>query len=429
VSDFLLKINKANIGILGLGYVGLPLALAFETKYKTTAFDVSKSRIQELLRGQDKTREVTSKELYRTKNCNFTNYVRDLKFCNTFIVTVPTPIDKYKRPNLKFLKLASETVSEVLTKGDVVIYESTVYPGATEEVCVPIIENISGLTYNVDFFVGYSPERINPGDKNRRLTDVKKVTSGSNEACANFVDDLYGSIIEAGTFKAKNIKTAEAAKVIENIQRDVNIALINELAILFKKIGVQTKDVLEAASSKWNFLDFKPGLVGGHCIGVDPYYLTHKAQEVGHNPELILAGRRLNDSMAHYIADKVLLELFKRRETVVGLKVLLMGLTFKENCPDIRNTKIFDIYEYLKNLGILVDVYDPWADHEEVKKNLKITLVSNVNNSSYNAIIVAVAHNEFKKMGFEKIKKFGEDDAVIYDIKNIFPDGSDCIRL
>ena len=346
MSKFRLNKTNAKPAIIGLGYVGLPLALAFGKKFQSIAFDISKSRIKELISGVDKTGETTAEDLLEAKNCRFTNEVTYLEECNTYIVTVPTPIDKNKRPDLSFLTSASELIAKFLSLGDVVIFESTVYPGATEEVCVPVIEKASGLKFNKEFFVGYSPERINPGDKTHRLTDIVKVTSGSSDACANYVDDLYKSIIKAGTFRAKSIKIAEAAKVIENTQRDVNIALINELSILFQKLDIDTKEVLDAAASKWNFLNFKPGLVGGHCIGVDPYYLTHKAQEVNHHPELILAGRRMNDSMAKHISDTLMLEIIKNKSSLANFRILIMGITFKENCPDIRNTKVIDIYNY-----------------------------------------------------------------------------------
>ena len=349
--------------------------------------------------------------------------------CNTYVITVPTPIDRNKRPDLSFLISASELVAKFLSLGDVVIFESTVYPGATEEVCVPIIEKSSGLKFNKEFFVGYSPERINPGDKTHRLTDIVKVTSGSNDLCASYVDDLYRSIIKAGTFSAKSIKIAEAAKVIENTQRDVNIALMNELSMLFKKLDIDTKAVLDAAGSKWNFLKFTPGLVGGHCIGVDPYYLTHKAQEVNHHPELILAGRRMNDSMAKYISDTLMLEIVKQKIPLTDFCMLIMGITFKENCPDIRNTKVIDIYNYFSDIGINVDVFDPCANPDDVQKELKITLQKDLTNSKYNVIIIAVAHDEFRSMSPDRIIQFGTNDVIVYDLKHIMPDEVNVLRL
>ena len=429
MSGFLLNKNKAKPAIIGLGYVGLPLALAFGEKFKTVGFDISMNRIQELISGIDKTGESTAKELHKVKNCRFTNEPTYLEDCNTYIVTVPTPIDRNKRPDLSFLTSASELVAKFLSVGDVVIFESTVYPGATEEVCVPVIEKASGLKFNNEFFVGYSPERINPGDQAHRLTDIIKVTSGSNDFCAKYVDDLYKSIIDAGTFRAKSIRIAEAAKVIENTQRDVNIALVNELSILFQKLEIDTKAVLDAAASKWNFLNFKPGLVGGHCIGVDPYYLTHKAQEVNHHPELILAGRRMNDSMAKHISDTLMLEIIKNKSSLTDFRILIMGITFKENCPDIRNTKVIDVYNYFKDIGIKVDVFDPHANAEEVQKELKIKLKRNLKHSNYNAIIIAVAHDEFKSMKSEEIMQFGAEDVIVYDLKHILPDEARCLRL
>ena len=429
MSDFQLNKTRAKLAIIGLGYVGLPLALAFGEKFKTVAFDISKSRIQELKSGIDKTGETTTENLLKVKNCRFTNDVNSLEECNTYVVTVPTPIDKNKRPDLSFLISASELVAKFLSVGDVVIFESTVYPGATEEVCVPVIEKLSGLKFNNEFFVGYSPERINPGDKKHRLTDIVKVTSGSNDACANFVDDLYKSIIKPGTFRAKSIKIAEAAKIIENIQRDVNIALINELSILFKKLDIDTKAVLDAAASKWNFLNFRPGLVGGHCIGVDPYYLTHKAKEVNHHPELILAGRRMNDSMAKHVSDTLMLEIVKKKIPLTNFRILIMGITFKENCSDIRNTKVINIYDYFKEIGIKVDVFDPYANDLEVQKEFKITLQKDLKNFNYNAIIIAVSHDEFKSMTPDTIMKFGTKDVIVYDLKHIMPDEAGFLRL
>lgn len=429
MSDFQLNKMNAKLAIIGLGYVGLPLALAFGEKFKTVAFDISKSRIKELKSGIDKTGETTTENLLKIKYCKFTNDVTSLEESNTYIITVPTPIDRNKRPDLSFLISASELVAKFLSSGDVVIFESTVYPGATEEVCVPIIEKSSGLKLNNEFFVGYSPERINPGDKTHRLSDIVKVTSGSNDICASYVDNLYRSIIKAGTFRAKSIKIAEAAKVIENTQRDVNIALVNELSMLFKKLDIDTKAVLDAAGSKWNFLKFTPGLVGGHCIGVDPYYLTHKAQEVNHHPELILAGRRMNDSMAKYISDTLMLEIVKQKIPLTDLRMLIMGITFKENCPDIRNTKVIDIYNYFSDLGINVDVFDPCANPYDVQKELKIKLQKSLKNSNYNAIIIAVSHDEFKSMTPDTIMQFGTEDVIVYDLKHIMPNEEGFLRL
>ena len=427
--NFILNLKNTKLGVIGLGYVGLPLAFAFGEKFKTVAYDIDTKRVEELLNKIDRTGEITSDEFLKKNLCKFTSDQAELTKCNTFIITVPTPINKNKKPDLSFLISASKLVAKHVKKNDVIIYESTVYPGVTEEVCVPIIEDISSLILNKGFFVGYSPERINPGDKLHRIKDIIKVTSGSNQNCAKYVDDLYASIIKAGTFKAQNIKTAEAAKVIENIQRDVNIALINELTILFKKIGINTKNVLEAASTKWNFLDFKPGLVGGHCIGVDPYYLTYKAEEVNYKPELILAGRKLNDNMAEYISQNIILELTSNNMKMSDCKILIMGITFKENCPDIRNTKSFDIYKYLKNKGIRVDVYDPCANETEVLNELNIKLKKDLIKSKYNAIIITVAHNSFKDMTYHYVKELGVKDAFIYDLKYIFPDNVDCLRL
>ena len=408
------------IALIGLGYVGLPLAVEFGKKREVVGFDISQERITELKRGHDSTLETTSQELKNVTQLSYTNNIDDIKDCGIYIVTVPTPIDKHKQPDLTPLKKSSAMLGSILKKGDIVIYESTVYPGATEEVCVPILENRSGLKFNRDFYCGYSPERINPGDKEHRVTNIKKVTSGSTPEIATIVDELYQDIITAGTHKASSIKVAEAAKVIENTQRDVNIALINELSIIFNKLGIDTESVLEAAGTKWNFLPFRQGLVGGHCIGVDPYYLTHKAIEVGYNPEMILAGRRLNDSMGSYIAHQVTTLMTKKRIHVVDANILIMGLTFKENCPDLRNTRVIDLVSEFKSFNCNVDVYDPWVDKQEAKHEYGITPIDNPIKGGYDAIILAVAHDEFKKMSIEEIKALGKDNYVLYDIKYLF---------
>ncbi|MEE9303862.1 MAG: Vi polysaccharide biosynthesis UDP-N-acetylglucosamine C-6 dehydrogenase TviB [Thiotrichaceae bacterium] len=411
--------NNPSIAVIGLGYVGLPLAVEFGKKITTIGFDINKPRIKELLSGVDSTLEVNSEELKEAAKLSFTATPEDVKKCNIYIVTVPTPIDAHKRPDLTPLEKASETVGKLLNQDDIVIYESTVYPGATEEVCVPILEQHSGLTFNEGFFVGYSPERINPGDKEHRVTTIKKVTSGSTPEITDVVDDLYNKIITAGTHKANSIKVAEAAKVIENTQRDINIALINELALIFDRLGINTEDVLEAAGSKWNFLPFRPGLVGGHCIGVDPYYLTHKAIEVGYNPEIILAGRRLNDSMGFYVADQVVKLMTQKRIHVVDSNILLMGLTFKENCPDLRNTRAVDVIEGLEKYHCNIDVYDPWVDAEEAQREYGISPVSKPQQGYYDAIILAVSHKEFVEMGVDKIKALGKTPHILYDIKYV----------
>jgi len=407
------------IGIIGLGYVGLPLAVEFGKTYRTIGFDINKKRINELLGGEDITLEVASEELVLSSQLSFTSDVEKIRDCTIFIITVPTPIDDYKRPNLEPLKSASSTVGELLKKGDLVIYESTVYPGATDEICVPILEQQSGLEYNKDFFCGYSPERINPGDKEHRLKSIRKVTAGSNPEVAEKVDALYRSIITAGTFKVSSIKVAEAAKIIENTQRDVNIALINEFALIFNKLEIDTEEVLKAAGTKWNFLPFRPGLVGGHCIGVDPYYLTHKAIEVGYNPEMILAGRRLNDKMGSYIADQVFKLMTKKFISVVEANVLIMGLAFKENCPDLRNTRVVDLVSEFKSFNCNVDVYDPWVDTDEAQREYGISPVSSLEEGKYDAIILAVAHKNFGSLGAEQLRKYGKESHVLYDIKYI----------
>jgi UDP-N-acetyl-D-galactosamine dehydrogenase len=409
--------SDKKIAIIGLGYVGLPLAVEFGKKFDTIGFDINESRIQELKQGKDTTLEVDSKELKQATQLSYTTNINDIKDCNIYIVTVPTPIDEYKNPDLTPLTKSSETVGLLLNKGDIVIYESTVYPGATEEVCVPILEQQSGLKFNQDFYCGYSPERINPGDKEHRVINIKKVTSGSTPNIATIVDDLYKEIIIAGTHKASSIKVAEAAKVIENTQRDVNIALINELSLIFNKLGIDTEAVLEAAGTKWNFLPFRPGLVGGHCIGVDPYYLTHKAIEVGYKPEIILAGRRLNDSMGKYVANQVATLMTKKRIHIIDANILIMGLTFKENCPDLRNTRVVDLVEEFKGFNCSVDVYDPWVDKQEAHREYGITPVDSLAKGKYDAVVLAVSHDEFKKMSIEEINILGKDNFVLYDIK------------
>ncbi|MDC0470408.1 Vi polysaccharide biosynthesis UDP-N-acetylglucosamine C-6 dehydrogenase TviB [Candidatus Pseudothioglobus singularis] len=408
---------KEKIAFLGLGYVGLPLAVEFSKKHEVVGFDINQDRINELKSGADSTHETTPKELKGAIHLSYTTSIDDIKDCSIYIVTVPTPIDKRKRPDLTFLEKSSETVGKVLNKDDIVIYESTVYPGVTEEVCVPILAKQSGLKFNEDFFCGYSPERINPGDKEHRVTDIKKITSGSTPEIATKVDELYQEIIVAGTHKVSSIKVAEAAKVIENTQRDVNIALINELALIFNKLGIDTESVLEAAGTKWNFLPFRPGLVGGHCIGVDPYYLTHKAIEVGYNPEMILAGRRLNDSMGFYVVDQVLKLMTKKHIHVVDSNVLIMGLTFKENCPDLRNSLVVDIIEKFEGFNCNVDVYDPWINKEESVHEFGIKPIDKPIEGKYDAIILAVAHDDFKKLSLEQINTFGKCNYVLYDIK------------
>jgi len=409
--------NNKKIALIGLGYVGLPLAVEFGKKRSVIGFDINQHRVNDLKNGVDSTLESTEQELKDAIHLSYTTNLEDIKDCTIFIVTVPTPIDKHKRPDLTPLEKSSEAVGSILKKGDIVIYESTVYPGATEEVCVPILEEKSGLTFNKDFYCGYSPERINPGDKEHRVTTIKKVTAGSTPEIATEVDELYQEIITAGTHKASSIKVAEAAKVIENTQRDVNIALINELSLIFNKLDIDTESVLEAAGTKWNFLPFRPGLVGGHCIGVDPYYLTHKALEVGYNPEMILAGRRLNDSMGSYVADQVSKLMTKKRIHIVDANVLIMGLTFKENCPDIRNTRVVDLVEEFESFNCNVDIYDPWVNKDEVVYEYNIRPIDAPIEGKYDAILLAVAHDEFKELSLDQIKSFGKDSHVLYDIK------------
>jgi UDP-N-acetyl-D-galactosamine dehydrogenase len=412
------------ITIIGLGYVGLPLAVEFARKYPTVGFDINQPRVDELNKGHDATLEVSDADLNSVITLKqptqtglyLTTDINEIKDSTIYIVTVPTPIDNYKRPDLTPLIKASETIGKVISKGDIVIYESTVYPGATEEDCIPVIEKASGLKFNKDFFAGYSPERINPGDKVHTVTKILKVTSGSTPEIAEEVDQLYKSIIVAGTHKAPTMRVAEAAKVIENSQRDINIAFVNELSVIFGKMGIDTLDVLEAAGTKWNFLPFRPGLVGGHCIGIDPYYLTHKAQEIGYNPEIILAGRRLNDSMGFRVAGDVVKLMIKKGHRIEGSNVLMMGITFKENCPDIRNSRVIDVIDELKSFGCKVDVYDPWADAKEVKHEYGIDLISNIEGKDYDGVVVAVAHDEFKKMDINKLRN---GTGVLYDIKAI----------
>lgn len=423
------KVIHCNIAIIGLGYVGLPLAVEFGKKYPTLGFDINKARLAELQQGHDNTLEVDDHELAEAKQLSYSSSLDDLKNCNVFIVTVPTPINEHKQPDLTPLIKASETIGKVLKQGDIVIYESTVYPGATEEDCVPVLERVSGLAFNKDFFCGYSPERINPGDKEHRVTTILKVTSGSTPEIAEKVDQLYRSIITAGTYKASSIKVAEAAKVIENTQRDVNIGLINELALIFNKLGIDTEEVLKAAGTKWNFLPFRPGLVGGHCIGVDPYYLTHKAQSVGYHPEIILAGRRLNDGMGAYVVSQLVKSMLKKRIHVEGSRVLVLGLTFKENCPDLRNTKVVDIITELQEYGVQVDCYDPWINTKEAEHEYGITPVAELAEGQYDGVILAVAHKKFVQMGAKSIRALGKPEHVLYDLKYVLPREAADLRL
>ena len=416
-----MKLKITKIGILGMGYVGLPLAIEFSRKFPIIGFDINAKRIDDLNNGIDATNEVTTAELRQSKDLIFSSDPEALKDCNFYIVTVPTPINKDKRPDLSPLLSASMLIAQFLVKGDVVVYESTVYPGATEDDCVPLLEQGSGLLLNKDFYVGYSPERINPGDKTHRLPDIKKVTSGSNVESAKFIDQTYKKIIRAGTYPAESIKVAEAAKVIENTQRDLNISLINELAIIFNLMGIDTEEVLQAAETKWNFLRFRPGLVGGHCIGVDPYYLTHKAQSLGYNPEIILAGRRLNDGMSSFVSAQLIKLLAQKGIKINGAKVLILGLAFKENCPDIRNTKVIDIVNELNEYQCKVTVYDPWVDRLEAKNEYGIKLLDDTKSELYDAIVIAVAHKEFKQMGIDKIRALGKPKHVVYDLKYLFP--------
>ena len=418
--DILRVDDKLKMAVIGLGYVGLPLAVEFSKKYQTVGFDISENRIKELSSGFDSTLEVDAEELKAASYLKFSYSAFDLSYCNVFIITVPTPIDKYNRPDLSPLISASKTVGSAISKGSIVIYESTVYPGATEEDCVPVLEEFSGLVFNKDFFVGYSPERINPGDKENRFINIIKVTSGSTPEAADFVDRLYQTVVVAGTHKASSIKVAEAAKVIENTQRDINIALINELAIIFHHMKIDTQDVLDAAGTKWNFLKFKPGLVGGHCIGVDPYYLTHKAQSLGYHPEVILAGRRINDGMGEYVAEQVMRLMTRKRIHVVDSRILVMGFTFKENCTDVRNSKVNDTVSLFRAHNALVDVYDPWVKSEDIMHEYGVSTVAKIEEEFYDAIVIAVGHKQFLDMGVDKIRSFGKKEAILFDVKNIF---------
>ena len=410
-----------HIAVIGLGYVGLPLAVELGRRYPVLGFDISQQRVNELSAGHDRTLEVSTDELHASAHLRFTADPDGLKGCDTYIVTVPTPVDAHHQPDFGPLVKASQAIGGALGQGDLVIYESTVYPGATEEICVPVLEKVSGLVFNRDFTVGYSPERINPGDKQHRLPSIRKVTSGSTPEAADRVDALYASIITAGTHKASSIRVAEAAKVIENTQRDVNIALMNELALIFNRLGIDTLDVLEAAGTKWNFLPFRPGLVGGHCIGVDPYYLTHKAQAIGYHPEVILAGRRINDNMGAYVAEQVVKMMLKRRMQVVDARVLVLGFTFKENCPDVRNTRVVDIVQELGKYHASVDIHDPWANAGEVDHEYGLTLEATPAAGIYDAIILAVAHETFRRLGAEGLRRFGKPGAVLYDVKSVLP--------
>jgi len=423
------SLDSLKIAVVGLGYVGLPLAVEFGRIREVIGFDINQSRIDALRRGEDTTLETDGHELAAASHLSFSTDPADLAGCNLYIVTVPTPIDAHRRPDLTPLIKASETVGKVLKRGDIIVYESTVYPGATEEDCVPILERWSGLTYNRDFFCGYSPERINPGDKEHRLPTIRKVTSGSTPEIATLVDSLYASIITAGTYKANTIRVAEAAKVIENTQRDLNIALINELAIIFNRMGIDTEAVLKAAGTKWNFLPFRPGLVGGHCIGVDPYYLTHKAEALGYHPEVILAGRRINDGMGAYIAGQMVKAMLKRRIQVDGARLLVLGLTFKENCPDLRNTKVIDVVTELQDYGIAVDIHDPWVKAEAARLEYGVDLVETPAPGRYDGILLAVAHQEFADLGAEGIRAFGKPDHILYDLKYILPAETADLRL
>ena len=427
MKPFLLE--DLRIGVVGLGYVGLPLAVEFGHIFPVVGYDLNSKRINLLKIGHDETLEVSKEELQLARLLTFSSRVDDLKDCNCYIIAVPTPIDSFKRPDLTALFNASKIVGQALKVGDIVIYESTVYPGCTEDDCVPVLEKYSGLKFNESFYCGYSPERINPGDKEHRLTSIKKVTAGSTPYVADFVDSIYCKIISAGTHKANSIRIAEAAKVIENTQRDLNIALINELAMIFNKMGIDTEEVLNAAGSKWNFLPFRPGLVGGHCIGVDPYYLTHKAQSIGYNPEIILAGRRVNDGMGNYVARELVKMMAKKRISISGAKVLLMGFTFKENCPDLRNTRVVDILNELRDFDCSVDIYDPWVDKRDAHIEHGVLPIDSPQNGTYDAVILAVSHKMFKDMGIDKIRGLGKQHMILYDLKYIFrPQDSD-LRL
>lgn len=425
----MLNLKDARLAVIGLGYVGLPLAVEFGKQLPVTGFDISAARIAALRAGHDSTLEVSDEALAAASQLSYTETLADLQHCNLFIVTVPTPIDEHRQPDLQPLLRASESVGKVLKPGDIVIYESTVYPGATEEDCVPVLERVSGLKFNVDFFAGYSPERINPGDRQHRLPNIRKVTSGSTPEVAALVDALYSRIIVAGTHRAPSIRVAEAAKVIENTQRDVNIALINELALIFNRMDIDTEAVLQAAGTKWNFLPFRPGLVGGHCIGVDPYYLTHKAQAIGYHPEIILAGRRLNDSMGIYVASQLVKAMLRQRIQVDGARVLVMGLTFKENCPDLRNTKVVDVIRELREYNVVVDVHDPWIDAAEARREYGLEPISQPQAGQYDGILLAVAHQQFKAMGEAALRALGKPAHVLYDLKYILPKSASDLRL
>ena len=422
-------VSDAKIAVIGLGYVGLPLAVEFGKAFKTVGFDINTTRVADVQAGHDETQEVSKRDFADAVHLSITASTDDIKDCNVYVMTVPTPIDSAKRPDLTPLVRSSEMVGGLLTQGDTVIYESTVYPGATEEVCVPILERLSGLTFNKDFTVGYSPERINPGDTQRRLPNITKVTSGSTPEAATRIDALYAAIIPAGTHKASSIRVAEAAKVIENTQRDLNIGLMNELAIIFNRLGIDTEEVLEAAGTKWNFLPFRPGLVGGHCIGVDPYYLTHKAEEIGYHPQIILAGRRLNDGMGAYVAGQLVKSLIHRQFQVKGARVLVLGLTFKENCPDLRNTRVIDAIRELEDYGVAVDVHDPWADPAEAQAEFGFDLVATPEKGAYDAILLAVAHGQFRDAGAAKLREFGRPGHLLYDLKYVLPAEESDLRL
>ena len=424
-----MKVENLKIAIIGLGYVGLPLAVEFGKKFSTVGFDINRKRVDELRSGNDFTLEVNSEDLGKATHLIYTTEIEGIKDCNFYIVTVPTPIDDNNAPDLKPLESASQSVGKVIKKGDIVVYESTVYPGATEEVCIPIIEKVSGLKFNQDFFAGYSPERINPGDKVNTLTKITKITSGSTPEIADVVDKVYSSIITAGTYRASSIKVAEAAKVIENTQRDLNIAVINEFAKIFNILDIDTQSVLDAAGSKWNFLKFKPGLVGGHCISVDPYYLTHKAQEVGYRPEVILAGRRINDGMGQYVATQMVKKLTSKKIHIDEAKILVMGFTFKGDCPDVRNTKIIDIIKELQSFNVNVDVYDNWANKEEVLDHYDIELIDELQKNYYDGIVIAVDHSEYKKLGIDYIRSLLKTNSVVYDVKHVFTESETDIRL
>lgn len=422
--------KDTKIAVIGLGYVGLPLAIEFGKQYRTIGFDIKSHRIKELNEGIDNTREVTSDDLKSASQLTFTSVEDDIREANVYIVTVPTPIDDHRQPDLTPLVKASELLGRVIDKGDIVIYESTVYPGATEEDCIPVVEQVSGLVFNQDFYAGYSPERINPGDKERPVSKIMKVTSGSTPEIAEFVDQLYKSIITAGTFKASSIKVAEASKIIENTQRDVNIALINELSMIFSHLNIDTHDVIEAAATKWNFIKLQPGLVGGHCIGVDPYYLVHKSMSVGHIPDIIRKAREINDGMARFVASKLIKAMIEKGQVIKDAKVLVLGMTFKENCPDIRNTKVIDLINELKSYSMNVDIYDPWVDPKEAEHEYGVSMAPNLNEGEYDAVIIAVAHNEFKALGHDGIYKLGKDVTTYLDMKNVLGDeGKDEVRL